>query len=456
MAVYRRAFLTNLAARLLEPPHFVQILIGPRQVGKTFAAQQWVADLGARAIYASADQLIPPTAQWLEAQWSLARQQDARLLVVDEVQKVSRWSEAVKMLWEQDRLAGRDLHVLLLGSSSLLMQRGLTESLAGRFELTRCGHWTWPECEQLLGWDLEQWLRFGGYPGAARLVPDEVRWRAYIRDSMIETVLARDVLNTQTITKPSLLRQLFSLVCQAPAQVVSYEKMLGQLTDAGNTTTLAHYLQVLAQSFLCGGLQKFSRGVTRGKASSPKLIVFNQALITALNPTRHPPPSGLPDAELAFRQADWSAWRGRLVENAVGAILVEAAESAGWTITYWRERDLEVDFVVETPTELFAVEVKSGRLDRPVGLSAFCRRYPEAFPVVIGGEDFPLARFFQNDHAGLRLDFIRCGLTARLGAPVVVSDDFGMLNFKNTSNGKSGSYFAHELDGGQILRRLQT
>ncbi len=455
MATYRRPILDKLAERFGEKPRFLQILVGPRQVGKTFAARQWVGDFGAKAVYITADQLVPPSAAWLGEQWERARTGRARLLVVDEIQKVSRWSEAVKMLWEQDRQASSTMHVLLLGSSSLLMQRGLTESLAGRFELTRCGHWVWPECEILLGWDLEQWLRYGGYPGAAALVPDEVRWRAYVRDSMIETVLARDVLNAHVVTKPALLRQLFSLVCQAPAQIVSYEKMVGQLTDAGNTTTLAHYLHVLAQSFLCGGLPKFSRGVTRSKASSPKLIVFNNALVTAMNPHQHPPARGLPATERAERSAHWSAWRGRLVENAVGAILLSAAEAEGWTLTYWRERDLEVDFVVETPTELFAVEVKSGPPGRPPGLKAFLHRYPEAFPVVIGSDELPVADFFRRDTTGIRIAFLRCGLSALLVAPVAVSDDFGMINFKNPANGRSGSYQARELDGGRIFRRLK-
>ncbi|MSU24262.1 MAG: ATP-binding protein [Opitutus sp.] len=463
MAAHRRPFWNKLAERFLEKPRFVQILVGPRQVGKTYAAQQWVTNLKSKAVYVSADQLVPPSADWLGEQWIAARTSRAQLLVVDEIQKVSRWSEAVKMLWAQDRQAGRTLHVLLLGSSSLLMQRGLTESLAGRFELTRCGHWPWPECEKLLGWGLEQWLRYGGYPGAAALVSDEARWRAYIRDSMIETVLARDVLNAHIVTKPALLRQLFSLVCQAPAQIVSYEKMLGQLTDAGNTTTLAHYLQVLAQSFLCGGLPKFSRGVTRRKASSPKLVVFNNALITAMNSTQHPPPRGRPAAERVERSAHWAAWRGRLVENAVGATLLSTAEAEGWTVSYWRERDLEVDFVVETPTELFAVEVKSGRSDRAAGLAAFLRRYPEALPVVIGDDGIPVEQFFQRGPAGIRLDFLRVGLSALLGAPVVVSPDGTvdsdpsqrMINFKNLANGKSCSYFAKELDGGRILKQLR-
>ncbi|MBI4622677.1 MAG: ATP-binding protein [Verrucomicrobia bacterium] len=465
MAAYRRPFLDKLAERFGEKARFIQILVGPRQVGKTYAALQWVNNPGSKAVYVSADQLVPPSADWLREQWERARSSGARLLVVDEIQKVSRWSEAVKMLWEQDRQAGHALHVLLLGSSSLLMQRGLTESLAGRFELTRCGHWSWPECAELLGWNLEQWLRYGGYPGAAALVSDEPRWRAYIRDSMIETVLARDVLNAHIVTKPALLRQLFGLVCQAPARIVSYEKMVGQLTDAGNTTTLAHYLHVLAQSFLCGGLPKFSRGVTRSKASSPKLIVFNNALVTAMNPTQHPPPRGLPATERTERSAHWAAWRGRLVENAVGATLLSAAEAEGWTVTYWRERDLEVDFVVETPTELFAVEVKSGRPDRPAGLKAFLNRYPEAFPVVIGGDKLPVEYFFGSNPANLRVDFLRCGLSELLGAPVEVSrtskmmnaklSDFDMINFTNPANGKSGSYFARELDGARIFKQLK-
>jgi predicted AAA+ superfamily ATPase len=412
-------------------------------------------------MYVSADQLAPPNASWLVDQWHLARSKSVRLLILDEVQKITRWSEAVKMLWEEDALTQKPFHVLLLGSSSLLMQKGMSESLAGRFELTRCSHWSWSECQRAFRWDLKRWLFFGGYPGLVDVVGDEPRWRSIVLDTMIETVLSRDILQLQTVTKPALLRQLFRLVCQSPAHIVSYENMLGQLQEAGNTTTLAHYLQLLNSAFLCGGLSRFSRGATREKASSPKLIVHNNALISALNPYAYSDPNcGMMgekretarDPERAQQRA---AWFGRLVENAVGATLADFAEPRGWSLNYWRERQNEVDYVLQAGPNLFAIEVKSAEGQPARGLRPFLRKYPQALGVTVGAKQFPIEDFFQATPDQLIVQLLCDGLSNRLGARVSARNDYSFIAFTNESNHKSASFPLYEADASRLLKHLQ-
>jgi predicted AAA+ superfamily ATPase len=305
-------------------------------------------------IYASADSPLPPGAEWVETQWRRAefeadRSRGPVFLVLDEVQKVRGWSESIKSIWDASRRSPRDIRLLVLGSSALLIREGLSESLAGRFFLHRCSHWTFRECVDAFGWDLLRWLYFGGYPGAAAFSDDEQKWKRYVTDSLIETVLARDVLQLQKITKPTLLRHLFALAATFPAQILSYNKMLGQLHDAGNTTTLAHYLKLLETAFLVSGLELFSLGSVRKRGSSPKLLLWNNALVTALS-------------NRSFDESNSDAiWWGRLVENAVGGHLVNNLYPVDYSITYWRHGKNEVDFVIARGRELWAIEVKSGR-----------------------------------------------------------------------------------------------
>ncbi|MFZ9745143.1 MAG: ATP-binding protein [Opitutaceae bacterium] len=386
---FERAVVAELVAGCRRREPLVQVLVGPRQVGKTTAAQQLVARLGWPHVWAAADAPLPPGPEWIESQWSLARQRSVPggrrvLLVLDEVQKVSGWSEVVKRLWDEEQRTGGRVLPVLLGSSALLVQRGVAESLAGRFFLHRCPHWSWPECATAFGWSLADWIYFGGYPGAAQFIGEEPAWQRYVVDSLIETVLARDVLQLQAITKPVLLRHLFALAAAYPAQILSYNKMLGQLHDAGNTTTLAGYLRLLEMAYLVSGLEVFSRGQPRKRGSSPKLILWNNALVSA---------QGLRSRTAA--SAD-GAWWGRLVENAVGACLLNGLAGPAWSVTYWREGDHEVDFVVAHGASVWAVEVKSGRPGRLSGMAAFRARYPKAGALVLGGEGIPLEEFFQR------------------------------------------------------------
>ncbi len=388
---YERAILSTLRTELSRPTPVIHVLIGPRQVGKTTIARQIERSIGIPTIYATADSPVPLDSAWIETQWRRAVSEGAvaggpLLLILDEVQKVRGWSETLKLLWDS-RPVTPEMRVLLLGSSSLLMQEGLTESLAGRFFLHRCQHWGYPECRDAFGWNLERWIYFGGYPGAVPFVEDESAWKRYIADSLIETVLARDVVQMSRITKPVLLRHLFALAAVLPAQTVSYTKMLGQLQDAGNTTTLAHYLKLLESAFLASGLELFSRGKQRRRGSSPKLILWNNALVNALS-TR------------SFADALGDAlWWGRLVENAVGACLCNGLRSVEYTVTYWREGNHEVDFVITRGKDIWAMEVKSGRSARVSGLNRFRSRYPEARPLLVGAQGIPLETFFSKDPA---------------------------------------------------------
>jgi hypothetical protein len=388
---YERSLVGSLRAVFSRPTSVIHVLIGPRQVGKTTIARQIEGSIAVPVVYATADSPLPPDAAWIETQWrrAVAAASQAAgpvLLVLDEVQKVRGWSETVKLLWD-NRSAGTDIRLLILGSSALLMQEGLTESLAGRFFLHRCPHWGFPECRDAFGWSLNQWLYFGGYPGGAPFAIDEVTWKRYVIDSLIETVLARDVLQMTRIAKPTLLRHLFALAATLPAQSVSYSKMLGQLQDAGNTTTLAHYLRVLESAFLASGLELFSRGVQRKRGSSPKLILWNNALVNALS--THTLSESLADP----------VWWGRLVENAAGAHLCNRLNSVEFSLTYWRERDQEVDFVVARGRDVWAIEVKSGRSGKGSGLARFRGRYPEARALMVGGQGIPLEEFFSGDPA---------------------------------------------------------
>ena len=386
---FERPIVRELLDRLDRPPELIQVISGPRQVGKTTAARDLAARWGGPITYAAADLPLPPGPEWIRMQWQLARREHPEerpgLLILDEIQKVAGWSEVVKALWDEDRAAGLRMKVILLGSSALLLSRGATESLAGRFFLHRCLHWTFEECRRAFGWDLDRWIFFGGYPGAAPLVESEVTWRAYVTDSLVEAVIARDVIGMQTVAKPALLRHLFGLAARFPAQVLSYNKMLGQLQDAGNTTTLAHYLRLLETAFLISGLERFSAGHARSRGSSPKLVLWNNALVSALNLR-------------TFDQArsDPSVW-GRMVENAVGAHLLNHLQGLPYEVGYFREHNYEVDYVVRTGDAVWAIEVKSGSRERLSGLRRFTARHPEARTLVVGAEGVALQEFLAAD-----------------------------------------------------------
>ena len=342
---YRRPHAAELARRLAEPRRHLQVVTGARHVGKTTLVQQVTDDLRRPVRFVSADEPTLRDAAWLRQQWEAARleaEPDGGVLVVDEGQKVQQWSETVKHLWDEDSRQPRPLRLVLLGSAPLLIERGLSESFAGRFETLHLPHGSLSEMREAFGFDLDRYLYFGGYPGAAPLAAEPQRWRRYVLDSLVETSIARDVLLLTRVDKPALLRRLFELGCRDSGQVLSYTKMVGQLQDAGNTTTLAHDLDLLTSAGMLTGLQKFAGQAVRQRASSPKLQVLNTALMTAV--------SGLSPDEA---QADLS-FHGRLVESAVVAHLANAAQRGDSELFDWRDRNREVDFVVRKGKRLVA------------------------------------------------------------------------------------------------------
>jgi predicted AAA+ superfamily ATPase len=363
--IIQRQFVAELSRRLREPLNFIQVVVGPRQVGKTTGLRQLVKGWNGPAHMVTADEVAPPRADWIEVNWRIAQSMGpGALLVVDEIQKIPHWSTTVKRLFDEGRQA-RKLKVVLLGSASLALQQGLADSLAGRYELIRADHWDLAECEQAFNWDLNAFLKFGGYPGAAELTGDVPRWRAFIRDAVIEPVLLKDLLSLTAIAKPALFRQTFELALTYPAQEVSLQKLLGQLQEVGNVSTIKHYLEIFQGAFLLHGLQKYSGSEVRKRASSPKLVPMNTALVHAF----HDPA----DCDLP------GDWRGRVLEAAVGAALCRRERS----VYYWRDGRDEVDYVVATGSRLYAVEVKSGRPRGTGGLAAFLTRFPRAIPVIV-------------------------------------------------------------------------
>jgi len=386
---FRRPQAAVLAERLAEPRRFLQVLAGPRQVGKSTLVQQVTGDLSLPVRYASADEPTLRSADWISQQWEAARLDASgkagALLVLDEIQKIPAWSETVKRLWDEDTRKKRPLKVVLLGSAPLLMAQGLTESLAGRFETLRLPHWSLTEMRAAFGWSLEQYLYFGGYPGAAPLVGDPKRWARYIADSLIETSIARDVLLLTRVDKPALLRRLFELACRYSGQVLSYTKMIGQLQDAGNTTTLAHYLDLLAGAGMVCGLPKYAADTARSRGSSPKLQVLNTALMTVT--------AGVgPEEARSDRE-----FRGRLFESAIGAHLANAAAAGECELYYWRDRGQEVDFVVKAHARVTAIEVKSGRAPQAhPGTAAFAAAFKVKRTLLVGGDGIPVEEFLNR------------------------------------------------------------
>ena len=405
MLSFERAQVATLGERLAEKPHRLISLFGPRQTGKTTIVRQALRKISqipqkylavdrpwppATSIspFAGDTPLAPPRERdvaWLEERWMEAREEAARygraVLVFDEIQKIPGWSEAVKGLWDADRDSGCPLHVVVLGSAPLLMQSGLTESLTGRFESVPVTHWSFLEIADAFGLDLQQYLYFGAYPGAVRYVSDENRWRSYIANSIIEPTIERDILALTRVDKPALLRRLFELGSDYSGQILSYTKMVGQLQDAGNTTTLARYLHLLSGAGLLAGLPKFSKSPYRVRASSPKLCVLNTALMTV-------------GSGYSFEQAvaDRTFW-GRLVESAVGAHLFNTA-APDIRVHYWREGTFEVDFVLRRGPRVVAVEVKSGLgRSRLRGLDAFKKRFNPTRSLLVGEDGVPLANF---------------------------------------------------------------
>ena len=386
----------DLIMRLQEPRRTIQVVAGPRQVGKTTLVKQVLQQLSTPSRFFNADGVEPDDKDWIAARWEEVRalmrfnQYQEIVLVIDEVHKINNWSEQVKREWDADTFNDVNIKVVLLGSSRLLLKRGLTESLAGRFEILSMTHWSFQEMQEAFGWDINQYVYFGGYPGSAPYVNNEARWRKYMRESIIAPAIEKDVLQTTYIYKPALMHQLFHLGCAYSGELLSYNKMLGLLQDAGNATTLVNYLEVLGESKLLTGLQKYVKDASRKYRTIPKLQVYNNALLTALT-------EGV-SYEKVF--TDPQLW-GRWVESAVGCYLLDKADELDCDLFYWREDNEEVDFVLRRADKLLAIKVKSGKRQSNSGLSTFRQMYNPQHSLVVGGQALPLEDLFKGNIASL-------------------------------------------------------
>ena len=391
---YIRKQFGTLKERILEPRKFMQVVAGPRQVGKSTLVGQVLEQVSIAHVTEVADGVDPKDSDWIHRIWEAARATmmirgvEEYLLVIDEVQKIENWSEMVKREWDADTWNRLNLKVVLLGSSRLLLKKGLTESLAGRYELIRMPHWSLQEMRDAFGVTLGEYIYFGGYPGPAHMIKDERRWRKYIKDSLVAPAIEKDVIMTSNIYKPALMKQLFELGCSYSAEILSLTKLMGQLQDAGNVTTLAGYLEILDECALLTALQKYAKDEARKRGSIPKYQVYNNALLTAYK-----------GRDFVTDRTDTKAW-GRWVESAVGAHLLSMADELDYKVYYWREpsrnkdeKDKEVDFIIDNGSEVTAIEVKSGRRGMNAGLPDFVEAFKPKRSFVVGTGGISLEDF---------------------------------------------------------------
>ena len=390
---YERQHLAILKSRMAEPRRRMQIIMGPRQVGKSTLVYQFCDGLDTPYDFFSADGVGRFDTTWIPNHWQEARMKmdlhgdKEHIIIIDEVQKIFGWSEQVKKEWDEDTRNKRNLKVILLGSSRVLLQKGLDESLEGRFEPIKMGFWEWNEMRDAFGFTMLQYIYFGGFPGLAPDIHDEDRWRNLMEDSIITPILTRDILEIEEIRNPALLRQVFELACMESARELSLTKMQGTM-NSGTVPTIKNYLNILDQTMTVKPLQKYAPSVVKEKNSVPKMQVFNSAFRNRY---------GLFSYEEAV--ANPTEW-GRQVESAVGAHLANRSLLDGFELLYWRdEHKKECDYVLKKGQALVAIEVKSSSADDTSGFEKFKELYGEHLTaaLIVGPEGLPLEDFFEMD-----------------------------------------------------------
>ncbi|PKP21371.1 MAG: AAA family ATPase [Bacteroidetes bacterium HGW-Bacteroidetes-19] len=385
--MYKRAYYQTIINRLEEPRRFIQVVMGPRQVGKTTTVKQTLQEIKKPYLFFSADMVPATQNSWISDCWANARSKikfdelNEIILVIDEIQKIKNWSEAVKKEWDDDTFNDINIKVVLLGSSRVMIEKGLSESLAGRFESIKMTHWNYREMQEAFDLNLEQYIYFGGYPGSADLIHDELRWKEYIISSIIDATINKDILINTIINKPALLRQTFELGSAYSGEILSLTKLIGTLQDAGNTTTLTGYLNLLSESGLLCALSKYSVDKSRRRASIPKFQVYNNALKTVFE-------------EFSFKDAvrNPKVW-GRIFESAIGAHIACNTFTSGYETYYWRENNYEVDYVIKMGSRMAAIEVKSNNDSNNSGLGVFREKYNPLSSIVVGNGGIPAAEF---------------------------------------------------------------
>lgn len=384
----QRFYFQEIKSRVDEPRKFIQVIYGPRQVGKTTLIKQVLSNITQPYIFETADDILGVDAMWLRKIWSDARLQYSQhkqelLLVIDEVQKIENWSEVIKKEWDLDTFNDVPIKLVILGSSSLLIQKGLSESLAGRFESIYIPHWSYKEMKEAFGWSIDEYIWFGGYPGAASLINDEERWKRYVKNSLIEASISKDILMLTRVDKPVLLHRLFEIGCSYSSQILSLTKIQGELMERGNITTLSNYLKMLDTAGLLCGIDKYACDIIRKRASKPKFQVYNNALLSA-------------QSELNFREAkDNPKLWGRIFESVVGTHLLNHSKVNDYKLYYWNENSQEVDFVIQKGSKVVAIEVKSGKDSTNKGMSIFNEKYRPTSLFTIGTDGISIEDFLE-------------------------------------------------------------
>lgn len=389
--MYKRSEYKTIKSRLEEPRRFIQVIVGPRQIGKSTVVKQVLKDIEAPYLFYSADNVPASNRAWIADCWEAARSiKDIKkysefILVIDEIQKIANWSEIVKKEWDSDTFNDCDIKVLLLGSSRVLLEKGLSESLAGRFEEIRMSHWSYKEMRDAFNLSLSEYMYYGAYPGAVSLIGDYERFQQYIQSAVIDSTINKDILMDTPVGKPALLRQTFELGAAYSGELLSLNKMLGTLQDAGNTSTLVSYLNLLNDSGLLCGLQKFSIDMARRKASIPKLQVYNNALKLAYLNT-------------SFENAltDRHLW-GRIFESGIGSYLLNQAFKHRFDVFYWRNRNMEVDYILKRGNSVVAIEVKSNSEQRTEGQEVFRHSFSPKAAFIVGDGGIPPEEFMTMD-----------------------------------------------------------
>lgn len=391
--MYQRRHLNILKSRMAEPRRRMQIVMGPGQVGKSTLVGQFTEGISVPFDFFAADGVNRFDSSWIPNKWQQVRMrmdihsEQEHILIIDEVQKIRGWSEQVKKEWDEDSRSHRNLKVILLGSSRLLLQKGLEESLEGRFETIKMGYWDWQEMHEAFGFSMDEYVYFGGFPGLAPDIQDEDRWRNLMEDSIISPILTRDILEIEEIRNPALLRQVFELACIESAKELSLTKMQGTM-NSGTVPTIKNYLDILNKSMIVQPLQNYSPSRVKEKQSVPKMQVFNNAFRNRFG-------------TFSFDEArvDPAEW-GRLVESAVGAHLANRAMTDDYELFYWRnERRQECDYVLRKGQALVAIEVKSGSVDKTVGFEKFKEQFADNVTAafIVGPHALPLDDFFMMD-----------------------------------------------------------
>jgi len=387
--MYQRTVLQDIKQRIFEPRKFIQVLVGPRQVGKTTLIKQLLQQISMEYYFVTADDLYTVDSTWIRKEWNNARLrleqsvQKELLFVIDEIQKVPNWSEVIKKEWDTDSFSDVNIKVILLGSSRLLIQKGLTESLAGRFELINITHWSFDEMHNAFGWDINQYIYFGGYPGSASLITNEERWKNYIRESLVETSIAKDILMMTRVDKPVLLKRLFEIGCRYSSQILSLTKLQGELQESGNLTTLSGYLNLLKETGLLSGIEKYAKSLIRKRSSKPKFLVHNNALLSVVQ-----------EVDFETVKKNPKEW-GRFAESAVGAHLINSSIKSNFNVYYWNNSSYEVDFVIEKNDKIIALEVKSGHDNYSKGLALFDKEFQPYKVFLVGTDGISFAEFLK-------------------------------------------------------------